>query len=159
MAMQRNVVAVVDDDAGMRKATAFLLAAFGYCTELFDSGRAFLDAAATSQARCLVVDIQLGDISGLDMGRQLAANGCKIPIIFMTALDDETTHTQAVALGCIAYLRKPFPANLLLDAIVRARDRFPAPDRYGRGSLATRLFRRRFSRVRPNENSNKSWRI
>jgi FixJ family two-component response regulator len=56
----------------MRKATAFLLAAFGYCTELFDSGRAFLDAAATSQARCLVVDIQLGDISGLDMGRQLA---------------------------------------------------------------------------------------
>jgi FixJ family two-component response regulator len=119
MAMQRNVVAVVDDDPGIRKAMAFLLSAFGYCTELFDSGRAFLEAAATSEASCVVVDIQLGDISGLDMGRRLAANGCKTPIIFMTALDDESVHRQAMDLG-VACPRKPFLADRLIDELVKA---------------------------------------
>jgi FixJ family two-component response regulator len=126
MATQCKVVAVVDDDPGMRKAMATLLSALGYCTELFSSGKAFLDAAAASEATCLVVDIQLGDISGLEMARQLVASGCEFPIIFVTACDDEMIHSQAMKFGCVAYLRKPFSADLLVEAIVKAIARIPA---------------------------------
>jgi FixJ family two-component response regulator len=120
MPTQHATVAIIDDDPGMRSATASLLSAFGYGTETFDSGEEFLNAAATSAATCLVVDIQLANISGLDLVRQLAAAGFKLPVIFMTGCADETIHSQAMQLGCIAYLRKPFAANLLIDGITRA---------------------------------------
>lgn len=127
MNMKRTIVAVVDDNLLMRQAMATLLLALGYCTELFASGGAFLDAATKSEASCLVVDIQLGDISGVELGRQLTANGFKFPIIFMTASDDETIRNGAVQLGCVAYLRKPFPADELLAAIVKATGPVSAP--------------------------------
>ena len=120
-------MAVVDDDRGMRSATAALLSAFGYGTETFESAEAFLIAAATSRVACLVVDIQLGDITGVELGRHLRANGCKLPIIFMTALEDETIERQATALGCVAYLRKPFQADLLVDAVINAMGSPHAP--------------------------------
>jgi FixJ family two-component response regulator len=129
MAKQRDVVAVVDDDPEIRSGMASLLSAAGYRTELFASGGAFLHAAAASEAGSLVVDIQLGDISGLEMGRHLAAAGCKVPIIFMTALDDETIHNQAIAFGCVAYLQKPIPPNLLFQAIIKATGIIAAPHR------------------------------
>jgi FixJ family two-component response regulator len=130
MATQCMVAAVVDDDPAMRKAMATLLSALGYCTELFSSGKAFIEDATATEATCLVVDIQLGDISGLEMGRQLVVAGCKFPIIFMTACDDETIHSQAMKLGCVAYLRKPFSADLLIEAIAKAIA-------IGRGSAST----------------------
>jgi FixJ family two-component response regulator len=105
------------------------LSSLGYGTELFASGGAFFAAAMTSEATCLVVDIQLGDISGIELGRQLAATGFKVPIIFMTAFDDEKIRAQATALGCVAYLRKPFPADLLVEAIVKAVGQVPTTDR------------------------------
>jgi FixJ family two-component response regulator len=120
MAMERTIVAVVDDDLAMRKAIATLLSALGYGAELFASGEAFLDAAMRSEAICLIVDIQLGDISGVELGRQLAATGFTFPIIFMTASDDESIRSGAMQLGCVAYLRKPFPSDELIDAIARA---------------------------------------
>jgi FixJ family two-component response regulator len=126
MATQCKVVAVVDNDPGMRKAMAILLSALGYCTELFSSGKAFLDAATASEAICLVVDIQLGDISGLEMARQLVASGFAFPIIFMTACDDEMIHGQAMKFGYVAYLRKPFSADFLVEAIVKAIGHIPA---------------------------------
>jgi FixJ family two-component response regulator len=129
MAKQRDVVAVVDDDPKMRTGMASLLSAAGYRVELFASGEAFLHAAATSEAGCLVVDIQLGDISGLEMARHLEAAGCKVPIIFMTGLDDKTIRNRAIAFGCVAYLQKPFPAKLLFQAIIKATGNIAAPDR------------------------------
>jgi FixJ family two-component response regulator len=116
----QKTVAIVDDDAGMRMATATLLQAHGYGTETFDSAEAFLSAAATSQATCLVVDVQLGDISGVELAHQLAADGFKYPIIFMTALEDERMRSQAEAAGAVAYLSKPFAPHLLIEAIVKA---------------------------------------
>jgi len=101
-------------------ATANLLSSFGYATETFDSAEAFLNATATSEATCLVVDIQLGDISGVELAHQLAADGFKYPIIFMTALDDKGIQSQAEAVGAIAYLSKPFPPSSLIDAIIKA---------------------------------------
>jgi FixJ family two-component response regulator len=81
---------------------------------------AFLKAATASQANCLVVDEQLGDMSGVEMARQLATNGFKVPIIFMTALEGERIRRQAAAVGGVAFLRKPFSAQLLIDAIIKA---------------------------------------
>jgi FixJ family two-component response regulator len=118
--IRRDIVAIIDDDPDVRKATATLLSAFGYVTYTFNSAEAFLSVAATSKAKCLVVDAQLGDISGVELARQLAGAGFKFPIIFMTALVDEIILSQAEQLGCVAYLRKPFGADLLIDAILRA---------------------------------------
>jgi FixJ family two-component response regulator len=123
MVMKRKLVAVVDDDPAMRMAMARLLSALGYGTELFGSGKAFLNAAPSSEAACLVVDIQLGDISGIEMSRQLAADGRKVPIIFVTACDDETIRREATEFGCVAYLKKPFSSDQLIEAIVKATDR------------------------------------
>jgi FixJ family two-component response regulator len=116
----KKIVAVVEDDSEMREAMAALLSAFGYDAETYDSAEAFLIAAATSQASCLVTDIQLGDISGVELVHQLAADGYKYPTIFMTAFDDESIRRKAAAAGGIAFLTKPFPSNLLIEAIVKA---------------------------------------
>jgi FixJ family two-component response regulator len=104
----------------MRKATANLLSAFGYGTETFDSAEAFLKSAPTSEAACLVVDVQLADISGIELAHQLAADGFKYPIIFITALDDGRIRSQAEAAGAVAYLRKPCSESSLIEAIARA---------------------------------------
>lgn len=115
-----RVVAVVDDDASFRKSIGRLLSIHGFGTEIFTSAEEFLNAAASSTAQCILLDIHLGRTSGIDLCRQLAAVGSAIPVIFMTALDDDATREQAIGAGCIAYLRKPFSANSLLEAIGKA---------------------------------------
>jgi FixJ family two-component response regulator len=116
----QKIVAVVDDDPEMRAAMATLLSSYGYCAETFDSAETFLTCASTSKATCLVVDIQLGDISGVELAHQLVADGYSYPVIFMTGLDDEVIRKQATAAGGVAFLRKPFPAKMLFDAIEKA---------------------------------------
>ena len=69
---------------------------------------------------CLVLDIHLGGMSGLDLQRRLKELGSQLPIVFVTAIDDEAVHQQAMDAGCVAYLRKPFPAHLLISAIEKA---------------------------------------
>jgi FixJ family two-component response regulator len=71
-------------------------------------------------ATCLLLDIHLGGISGIELQRRLAASGSKWPVIFMTANDDEATRSQAIDAGCIAYLQKPFEQHVLLNAISKA---------------------------------------
>ena len=118
--MRRSVIAVVDDDAGVRCALGKLLSAYGYRAELFASADDFLNAAATTEATCLVIDIQLGDISGVELGHQLSAAGFKFPVIFMTGSDDEMNRVKAMNCGCVAYLHKPFDACRLFAAIEAA---------------------------------------
>jgi FixJ family two-component response regulator len=116
----QKVVAIIDDDDGMRDGVANFLAAIGYLTESYGSGEEFIDAAMESEAGCLVVDIQLGDITGVELGRHLWAMGLTFPIIFMTGSDDPTIRKQAMELGCVAYFQKPFPPNQLVKAISEA---------------------------------------
>jgi FixJ family two-component response regulator len=123
MTTQRNAIAVIDDDAGTRDAMHALLSAFGYRAELFASAEEFLSAAATSKATCLIVDIQLGGTSGLELARELAAAGFDFPTIFMTGSLDERFERQALVLGCVAFLHKPFPAERLIEAIDQATAR------------------------------------
>jgi FixJ family two-component response regulator len=120
MALLRKVVAVVDDDPGMLRAMRELLWAFDYDTELYVSAETFISSATGSRAHCLLVDIQLGGMSGIELRRRLVGSGCGTPVIFMTGSDSETLREQALAAGCVALLRKPFPAPLLAEAIGKA---------------------------------------
>ena len=124
MSGQKKTIAVVDDDPEMRSAMVCLLSALGYGTKTFDSAKTFLNCASTCEAICLVVDIQLGDISGIELAYQLAADGFRVPIIFMTGADDPAVRKKANAAGGIAFLRKPFSTDLLVDAINRAIGRY-----------------------------------
>jgi FixJ family two-component response regulator len=120
--VRRSVVAVIDDDASVRCALEKLLSAYEYPAELFASAGAFLCAAETSEATCLVVDIQLGDVSGVELARRLAASGFKFPVIFMTGSDDDRIRKQAMDVGCVAFLHKPFSACQLFAAIKMATE-------------------------------------
>ena len=114
---QRKVVAVVDDDPSTLRGIERLLNAKGFDAETFHSAEAFLSGEAASRAICLVLDIDLGGMSGIDLRHRLAASGSKLPVIFITAVDDDATLREATEAGCIACLRKPFPAHSLISAI------------------------------------------
>ena len=120
MMAQPTVVIVVDDNAGLLKSVARLLAHHGIESRTFASAEALLESDSVQTATCLLLDIHLGGISGIELQRRLAASGSKWPAIFMTASDDEATRNEAMDAGCIAYLRKPFAGQVLLDAIGKA---------------------------------------
>jgi FixJ family two-component response regulator len=120
--MQKRVttVAVVDDDPSMLKAAADLLGARGFSASLFTSAEQFLDSGEAAYVDCLVLDIHLGGSSGIELRQQLTVSHPSLPVIFMTALDDEAIRQQALRVGCVACLRKPFPARELINAIEKA---------------------------------------
>jgi FixJ family two-component response regulator len=123
MPTKRKVIAVIDDDFGMRRALIRLLSALGYNAELYGSARAFLDAAAKTEAICLMVDIELGESCGIELVRHLAKAGSTTPIIFMTADDNEFVKRRAREVGCVAFLRKPFSVEVLSEALTRISPR------------------------------------
>jgi FixJ family two-component response regulator len=117
MFARQKTVVIVDDDPLILSALEQLLRSHGFVTEVYASAEAFLDSAALSNAICLVVDVHLGGISGIELNRQLAAAGLRPPIIFMTGASSETTKREATETGCIGYLHKPFPSERLIDLI------------------------------------------
>ena len=118
--MRQQVVAVVDDDPGMLKSIDRLLTVNKFQTVIFASAEAFLDSAAGCAATCVVLDIHLGGMSGIEMRRRLTASGSDLPVIFISAIDDEAVQEAAIEAGCVAYLRKPFLGRFLIDAINNA---------------------------------------
>ena len=120
MAAQPTVVIVVDDNSDFLKSVARLLTVHGFAVQTFTSAEALLDNSDVQTAACLLLDIHLGGISGIELQRRLAALGSNCPVIFMTAKDDDATRKEAADAGCITYLRKPFAPQLLLDAIRKA---------------------------------------
>jgi FixJ family two-component response regulator len=115
--MQRKVVAVVEDDPMIREAIADLLRSLGVASEVFASAEAFLDTGAAREFDCILLDIHLGGMSGFELHRQLKAACSTFPVIFMTGSADEAMREQALSSGCVAYLRKPFLARPLLEAL------------------------------------------
>lgn len=101
----------------MLQSLSRLLSAHGFRVDKFASAELFLAGIAECDAICLVLDIHLGGISGIDLKRKLNSSGRNLPVIFMTAVDNEATREQALEAGCIAYLRKPFMAKSLIQAI------------------------------------------
>ena len=123
MPAKRKVVAVIDDNLGILGAMSRLLSAFGYDTELYASAKEYLDVAMNTQAICLIVDIELGESCGIEFAQYLANAGFTMPIIFMTADDNESVERRAMESGCRAFLRKPFSAHVLIGALVNLSPR------------------------------------
>jgi len=117
IAQLMRTIAVIDDNPSMLQGLNRLLSAYGFRVQTFASGESFLDDIAKCEADCLLLDIHLSGISGIDLQRQLTSSGTDLPVIFMTAIDNDATRQEAFDAGCVAYLRKPFLAKLLIDAI------------------------------------------
>jgi FixJ family two-component response regulator len=120
LASPPSTVAVVEDDPSMRRSLERLLNAHGFATEGYSSAEAFLDRDASIQIDCIVLDIHLDGMSGIELRHRLKHSGSRLPVIFITAVDDDTLELQGVQAGCVAYLHKPFPSDLLLGAINRS---------------------------------------
>jgi FixJ family two-component response regulator len=120
MQNRQIVVAIVDDDPSVLKGLKRLLNTCGFKTEVFNSGEAFLDRDSTGEPACVVLDIHLNGITGIETRRRLTASGSTIPVIYMTALDTAIVQREATASGCAAYLRKPFSGNVLVESIRKA---------------------------------------
>jgi FixJ family two-component response regulator len=118
-ANRMRTIAVIDDNPSMLKGLSRLLSAHGFEVQTYSSAELFLECLAECNVDCLLLDIHLGGISGIDLQRRLTSLGSDLPVIFMTAIDNPATRQEAFDAGCIAYLRKPFLANLLIDAINR----------------------------------------
>jgi FixJ family two-component response regulator len=125
MLTKRNVVAVIDDNLAVLGAMSRLLSQLGYHTELYVSAKEFLDVALLTEAQCLIVDIELGDSCGIEFAQQLAKAGFTIPIIFMSANNDDLIKRRVMAIGCVAFLIKPFSANALKEALAQSLSRRP----------------------------------
>ena len=119
--VQHPSIVVVEDDAAMSKAIERLLRAAGFQSNFFASAEELLQTDAVTSADCLVLDIHLPGISGLELGRRLVTSNRTKPVIFITGQDEAFLQNEAQRLGC-AYLRKPFQGKELLEAIRRAID-------------------------------------
>lgn len=115
-----RVVFVIDDDLGMRETLSSLFRSVGLRVEVFGSAREFAQIKMPDAASCLVLDIRLPGVSGLDFQGELLKAGIRIPIIFMTGHGDIPMSVQAMKAGAVDFLTKPFRDQEMLDAVVRA---------------------------------------
>jgi FixJ family two-component response regulator len=116
-------VFIIDDDRGMRQSIQDLVESVGLHAESFATGGEFLNRKRTNDPSCLVLDVRLPQMSGLDFQRQLAEAGIQIPIIFVTAHGDVPMSVRALKSGAVEFLTKPFRDQELLDAIQQALQR------------------------------------
>ena len=117
MRRSMRTVAIVEDDPSMRRSLQRLLGAYGFQPLEFSSAEAFLNRGSEGGVDCLVLDVELGGMSGIDLMRKLNEVGSTLPVIVITALESTSVRAQVERLGCIAFLRKPFDAALLIAAI------------------------------------------
>ncbi len=123
------LIAIIDDDPSVRRAVHRLLRSFGMRAETFHSGESLLCALASSQRfGCAVMDVQMPGMNGLEVQRRLAARGIALPLVFITAYEEEGIAERAFAAGAVGFLHKPFTDESLIDLIRRA-----LPPAYGDG--------------------------
>jgi len=114
------VVAVIESDLGIRTAIDALLRAYGFRVELYPTAQKFLETVNDNEPSCVVLDVQLSDLSGIDLARQLLASGLKLPTVFMTGSKEQGWRRQAVEVGCVAFVERPFSARVLIEAVATA---------------------------------------
>lgn len=113
----RTVVSVVDDDESLRRSLRNLLRSVGFGVETFASAEEFLRSAQRENTGCLVLDLRMTGMSGLDLLRHLAVTDSRIPAVILTAHGDEETRRRSLQAGAIAFLDKPFRSDALVDAV------------------------------------------
>lgn len=123
MPPEKSIVFVVDDDISIRESLELLIRAAGWHPELFASAQAFLDYSPVSVPHCLVLDISLPGLDGLELQKRVLTVRPELPIIFITGHGDVPKTVQAMKAGAVEFLTKPFPDEVLLDAIRNALER------------------------------------
>ena len=111
------LIAIVDDDESVRDALTSLLHAVGWRAEAFASAEAFLQSGHVHTTACLLLDVRLPGLSGLELQRQLRASQARLPLIFLTAHGTEAMRAQTLQAGAVAFFTKPFSDTALLEAI------------------------------------------
>lgn len=114
------LVVVVDDDESVRESLPDLLHEFGFATRAFSSAEEFLASGSLEQTKCLILDVAMPGMTGLDLQRQLNARDRKIPIVFVTGQKDGRIRERALGDGAVSFLFKPFSDTALLDALNKA---------------------------------------
>jgi FixJ family two-component response regulator len=142
------IVFVVDDDASVRRSTERLVRSAGFAIQAFASAREFLDNARTEKPGCLVLDVHMPGLSGLDLQRELAQRGVELPIIFLTGHGDIPMTVRAMKAGAVEFLTKPVKSRDLLAAIESAIARGLVSHQARRDTLA---LRERYERLTPRE--------
>jgi len=118
------LISIVDDDESVREATKSLVRSLGYKAETFGSAEEFLGSAQVQATACLITDVQMPGLSGVELQGRLLSDGHRMPMIFVSAFPDERLERQVLQSGAIAYLRKPFNDERLvehIDAAMKAR--------------------------------------
>jgi len=121
-ATDRPLLSVVDDDEMLRESLPDLLREVGFAARAFSSGLEFLSSDSLDDTKCLILDVAMPGMSGLDLQQELKRRGQVIPIIFITGKKDEDVKKQALEQGAVGFLYKPFSDNDLLDAVGAALD-------------------------------------
>ena len=142
------IVFVVDDDASVRRSTERLVRSAGFAIQAFASAREFLDNARTEKPGCLVLDVHMPGLSGLDLQRELAQRGVELPIIFLTGHGDIPMTVRAMKAGAVEFLTKPVKSRELLAAIESAIEHGLVSHQARRETLA---LRQRYERLTPRE--------
>jgi FixJ family two-component response regulator len=117
MMVDRSLVSVVDDDESVRESLPDLLREFGFAAQAFSSAEEFLASDCVGQTRCLILDIAMPGMSGLDLQQELSLRRQEIPIVFITAVADETVRPRVLERGAVECLFKPFSETALLGAL------------------------------------------
>ena len=118
--MKNTYIAVIDDESSLCTSMSRLLRLADFQPVTYSSAEAFLADTKRPRFDCLLLDIRLGGMSGLDLFRHLASQGTKTPVIFITAFDDPGMRMEAEALGCVGYFRKSSPGAEIIEAVRRA---------------------------------------
>jgi FixJ family two-component response regulator len=113
----RNLISVIDDDESVRRTTTLLIESFGFRAAAYESAESFLRSGQIRDTSCLIVDVQMPGMNGLQLQSHLAAAGCGIPIIFITAYESIDSRQRAMRAGAAAFLGKPFSDEQLLQTI------------------------------------------
>jgi FixJ family two-component response regulator len=120
---ENKLVAIVDDDDSVRGTLQELLRSAGFSSQTFDSAEAFLGSGHHQETACLITDIRMPGMSGLELQARLNAERCRIPTIFITAHGDEEMRFQALREGAVEFLQKPFDDEILIESIRAALNR------------------------------------
>jgi FixJ family two-component response regulator len=114
------VIAIVDDDESFRRATTSFVRSLGYGTASFDSAEAFLKSEHVSDADCLITDVQMPGMTGIELQDRLIEQGHSLPVIFITAFPEMRARAQALAAGAVGFLAKPFDDRNLISCLNEA---------------------------------------
>jgi FixJ family two-component response regulator len=115
--IEMPLISIVDDDDSVRQALKSLIDSVGFRAEVFDSGEKFLNSPYLSQTDCLIADVRMPGMSGLELQDRLSAAGRSIPIVFISAHEDKEARARGLRAGAIDFLQKPFSEDSLLGAI------------------------------------------